>query len=481
MEFAENVFATLQKHSMLAPGECVIVAVSGGADSVALLHFMVQNREKLGITVLAAHFEHGLRGKESLADAAFVEEQCQQLGVQLFLEHGDMANRPKPQGLGTEAWARRLRYAFFERLAAQQGAKVALAHTQSDNAETVLFRAVRGTGPKGLSGIPPVRQVFIRPLLGLSRAEIEAYCRQNHLDYVTDGTNADNGYSRNRLRNVVMPQLEMVHPGAARNLALLAEDMAEMRVWLDVLARQLLADAGADREGLRESGGGAALYTALDGHSYSANVLRAAPRPVLRWALATMAPKSAGKVHLRQMEDVLWGRCPATQLPEGMLAKLDNDRFVVAAMPHPHTVPTPQNWAVPFSCGHIQLPGGFVVKVKKYENCDKTVFCQKSGQKDLTFAADCDKISIHGAFRTRRPKDRFRPPHRGVSKTLKKWMNEQKLPLHLRGCIPVLAVEHTVLWVFGAGFSDDVKADEQTRNWLTMQGYYSDDGGNGDG
>lgn len=215
--------------ALLPPGSRVLTAVSGGCDSICLLHLLWTKREEWGLEVSAAHYEHGIRGEASLRDAAFVEDFCRARGIPCAVEHGDVPAFAREQGLGIEEAARRLRYAFLEHTADQLGCdRIATAHNADDNAETMLLNLVRGSGLRGLGGIPPVRGRIVRPLLRVTRQEIEEYLRENGLPHVEDASNADERYRRNRLRQRVLPVLRELNPALAHSLgdtaALLRQD-----------------------------------------------------------------------------------------------------------------------------------------------------------------------------------------------------------------------------------------------------------------
>ena len=190
-----SVLSAIEQFSLLDASKNITVALSGGADSVALIYALYRLREKLGITLSAAHLNHMIRGEEALRDEEFVKKLCKKYEIPLFCERTDVPAFAKIQGLSLETAAREVRYGFLERV---NCGVIATAHTASDNLETVLFNLSRGTALKGLCGIPPKRGIFIRPLILASRSEIEDYCKKNNLDFVTDSTNLsdDSPYCR---------------------------------------------------------------------------------------------------------------------------------------------------------------------------------------------------------------------------------------------------------------------------------------------
>lgn len=227
---------------MLPSGARVLCAVSGGADSMCLLQLLHGLEEERGIRVFAAHFEHGLRGEESLRDMAFVENWCREQKIPCLAERGDTRALAEKEHLGLEEAARKLRYAFLERAADHFGCdRIATAHTADDNAETVLLNLVRGSGTKGLGGIPPRRGNIVRPLLETDRAEIEAYLKAQGVPHVEDSSNESLDFSRNRLRREILPLLREMNPALndalGRTAALLRRDDSFLRglaeEWLD--------------------------------------------------------------------------------------------------------------------------------------------------------------------------------------------------------------------------------------------------------
>ena len=207
----ELIWQTVRRYSMLTGAERVVAGFSGGADSMALVHFLWQ----AGIPLLAAHVNHGLRGKASDADEECVRRFCAERQIPLRVLHADAAKAAAERREGIEAAGRRIRYGFFESLCGP-GDKIATAHTLSDQAETVLLHLVRGSGTKGLCGIPPMRGRVIRPLIGLTREQIEEYCTRYALPFVTDASNFSREYARNRVRLDIIPALKEMNPSLSR-------------------------------------------------------------------------------------------------------------------------------------------------------------------------------------------------------------------------------------------------------------------------
>jgi tRNA(Ile)-lysidine synthase len=220
------------REGLLQPGAPLrlAAAVSGGADSMALLLLLRQLQPRFGYTLSACHVNHGLRGQSADRDEAFVRAECARLGVPLRVFHAaELASPPAHAG---EDWARRLRYTAFAQLQGQGIDAIATAHTANDQAETLLLRLARGTGLHGAGGIRPRRGCYLRPLLCLSRAETEAVCRAAGQPWVTDETNDTDAYARNRLRHSALPALESTNAAAVQNLARFCEKAARADAYL---------------------------------------------------------------------------------------------------------------------------------------------------------------------------------------------------------------------------------------------------------
>ena len=227
------------QNGLIGKDDRIIAAVSGGADSVAMLLILNELKKSLSFYLEVVHVEHGIRGEQSLSDARFVEKLCKNLEIPINIFHVDVINYAKSHGLGEEEAARILRYEKFKKVAFSRAeksdsVKIAIAHHLEDNTETILFQMARGTGIDGVCGIEPIRQVsknvyYIRPLLGVSRAEIERFLAEKNQDFCTDSTNSDIQYDRNRIRKNILPQLNQINNQAVLHINETANKLREIR------------------------------------------------------------------------------------------------------------------------------------------------------------------------------------------------------------------------------------------------------------
>ena len=295
-----KMLAAIRRYEMVKPGERVICAVSGGADSMALLWGMWLLKEKLGITLEAAHFNHNLRGAESQADAEFVAKFCDFHDIPLHLGSGTVI----PGEKGLEAAARDARYAFLQSLPGT----IATAHTADDNAETVLMHLLRGTGLRGLGGITPKSDRLIRPMLDVTRVQVEAFLNENYIRHMEDSSNGTDAFLRNRLRHHVMPLLRHENPSIAAGLSAAAQRIRQDAALLDELAARL--------------------------DPTDVKALTDAPAPLRRRALEGLLRQNGfpepGACHLEQAEGVVFSPNPSARVTlGGMTLRRNYDRLCV--------------------------------------------------------------------------------------------------------------------------------------------------------
>lgn len=244
----EKILLAIKTYDMLKPGDKVIAGLSGGADSVTLLHALKSLENTLGIELYACHINHNLRGSESDGDQLFAEKLCKRLGVEIKVFSVDVRGGIEKHQ-STEEKARELRYGAFKEISEELGAKVATAHNACDNSETVLLNILRGTGLKGLCGIPPKRDYLIRPLIFCTREEIEDYIKENGLEFVTDKTNFSTAYTRNKVRLEIMPKLLEINPSFHTGIERMTGSLIRDSRFLENMARDAL-DKAREREGV---------------------------------------------------------------------------------------------------------------------------------------------------------------------------------------------------------------------------------------
>ncbi len=391
-----KLLALVRRYDMVAPGDTVICAVSGGADSMALLWAMYLMREKLGITLEAAHFNHHLRGGESDRDESFVKDFCDGFGIPLHM--GEAAVIPGKKGL--EAAARDARYQFFSSLCG----KIATAHTADDNAETVLMHMVRGTGLKGLGGITPVRGVFIRPMLLVTREEVLAFLEEYHIAFVTDSSNDTDLFLRNRLRHKVLPLLREENPRIAQKLSAMALRLREDEKALAFHAEE---EKSLDVRKLRQ------LSPAVKSR-------------VLGEILQDFGVIEPDAEHIALLDAVVTSDCPSASANFPGNVKIGRDYHLLEKIEErePLCIELTRN-------GTTEIP-----------ELGLRVICRE--EEDGMFVPQGKLV-----LRSRQSGDTMRLS--GGTKSLKKLYIDKKIPAHRRNSIPVIADDGGVLCVYGLG------------------------------
>lgn len=444
---SDKVFSFTEENALFSPPCHVVVGVSGGADSVALLHLLTRWPQS-GITLTVVHVHHGLRGETAQRDMAFVEALCSAWGVTYIGVRADIPSLVQATGMSVEEAGRHERYRLFEEIRQQVGADYVLtAHTASDQAETVLMHLLRGCGTDGLSGIPATRGCIRRPLLCCSREDVEHYCAEHGLSYMTDETNTDLRYTRNRIRHEILPLLRQVNPAVDQALCRLATHSGEDSRYLSVLAQEALD-----------------LATLPDG-AYRCDAFSRQPasvrRRMIRRILADLALPQISESHILAVERLLQQGRGETVLPLGTVLRAESGRLFLAGKEKPFS---PSEFSVdvlPFT--HLSEENTYtlrLISVKDYtewENVHKLFF--KS-------SIDYDKIQGGLCVRNRRSGDILHPAGRGVGKSLKKLMNEWGIPPSTRNSLPLLCDREGVVLVPGYTCDERVRVTPDTKHFL---------------
>lgn len=427
----------------------LVVGFSGGADSTALAHWLAGRVDKKRIVL--AHVNHMLRGAEADRDQEAAEAFARERGLRIEVLRADVGALARERGQGLEECGREVRYGFFHRLAEGENDRIFTAHNADDNAETMLLNLCRGAGLDGLCGIPRKRGKVLRPLLDVSREEIEEYCRENGLSYVTDSSNLSEDYTRNKLRHQVMPVLKALNPRFVQSAAGTAELLSGDRDCLMEQARALLERA----EGL---------------WGLEASVLLSANRSVRSRAVKLFLERSGGRElergHIEEVLEIL-ERGGAADLP-GVRASCAQGVLWAGR----------EHGSGPFEMaarlGENPLPGGktLILEEKILEKAENPEKIQKLLFKN---ALDYDIMTGTAAWlpgtvliRNRRPGDRFAPAFRGVSKPIKQVFQEQRVPGPVRDGVPLLVCKGEVAWCPGAGASERFRAREGTKRALMV-------------
>ena len=421
-EIEKKIIDFAQRKELFPAGSRVLCALSGGADSVCMTQILSEYRAVFGISFLAAaHFDHGIRGEESLRDASFVQDWCGQRSIPCVVGQGDVPAYAASHHLGLEEAGRELRYSFLERTAdALSCSVIAVAHNMEDNAETILLHLARGTGSLGLGGIAPVRGRIVRPLLAVTRREIEAYLSARNLRHVEDSTNTEDAYSRNFLRHKVMPVMEEINPAFSAACLRLSGLMRQDEECLSSLAEEFIRSHS-------------------DGASLPTDALLSLPRAVSSRVVRAVASGALSEEHVSAVLTI--ASQPQRKeicLPGGKLISEQGRLFF-----HPQeAVDLPEAELIPGST--VELPDvglRIITEISVYSGKVHDLF--------KPFSLKCDEIYGRLIISSRREGDRLRLRGRGCSKSLKKLYAEAGLTQRERKLLPVIRDEKGPLAAYG--------------------------------
>lgn len=430
-KFEKRLRTKLQE---LCGGEkSVLVALSGGADSTALLYATVKVAEKCGLKVFAAHVNHRIRGAEADRDEKFCRELCASLGVKIFVARLDVPKLAKERGESLELCARNVRYAALENFRQKKKIDfIATAHNADDNAETVLHNLIRGTGIEGLAGIPVKRDAIVRPLLSFYRSEIEEYLKALKLNFVTDSTNADTEYTRNFLRHVVLPVMKKLNPATAETVNRLSRFAAE--------DSRFIAEELKKREDEKLSELPFSLLSRRVNRLYSEK-----------------SGERLSALHTEAICEALYNRKNTVlSLPDGYCAKIRGGRLSFSLE---EKLPVLEE--AKLSDGENVLCDGLVtVTVRRgdpdFKNRKAYVGYKAESGASTTLAVSIDEEAVKGEMYVRPRRNGDKILSLGVNKSVKRCFINNKVPVELREAVPVICDDEGIIYVPFVGATDRV-------------------------
>ena len=482
----EKVVEYIKDNGLIRPGDTIVEGISGGADSVCLLLMLEELKKEIGFNTVAVHVHHGIRKKTADKDQKFVEELCAAKGIELKTFKKNIPLICKITKESEEECGRRIRYEIFDDVCAlYENAKIAVAHHMNDQAETVIFRIIRGSGIKGLAGMEAKRDNVVRPLLCLKREEIEEYLSEREQDFCTDETNSTIEYSRNYIRKKIMPKFERVRQNAVEHINALSTEASEINEYMEKKAVELLEEASkeADRK----------YVTKGLSKKYKADVL-ASVEPIMQKfavrALITQSgvsikdvtrghvdslceliekPKSGeihlpGKVTVVKESGIVYIK-PSDgfngsieELPEEMATE-EKPVAAKASTNEETKEPAPFKYYFPVEGeGDYPLPDGSVVSCRILTEFDKNRIPEDTYTKWMDYAKMSDDLCL----RTRKSGDYLVINKKGNEGNLKNYMINEKIPKSERNNIPLLASGSKIYWVIGHRISEDIKVTTDT-------------------
>ncbi len=445
----EKIEKTVRQYAMIPETGTVVAAVSGGADSMAMLCFLTGYLPKERL--LVCHVNHGIRGAEADRDEAFVRNWCKANSLAFEVLKTDIPSLAKARGQSEEECGREERYRFFSSFISGPNDRIATAHTKTDSVETVLFHLFSGASLRGLCGIPPVRGAIIRPLIDLTREETERFCAENGVSFVSDSSNASLRYPRNFIRAEILPKIEALNPAAQEKIAAFSAFAARDESFLNSLAEEAAKEAESPQ-------------------GYDAFKILSLPKAIRLRILRNLAEEHGAKrVTAKQLE-----RAEAI-LPKSGIAEFSGSIELIAGQGRFSFLSKDElngrggfSFPLVFDCP-VAFPGG-VFEAKIFE---KNQEFQKKAQKinNLLFtdAVDYDIITQGLVVRTRTAGDYFVSKGNTVRKSLRKFLSEKKVPLQKRDRLIVLAKGNEVFFLEGIGPSEQAKPGEHTRKAVMIQ------------
>lgn len=470
-----QVYKYCIKNELLRPGMKIVAGISGGADSVCMLKMLMEMSAELSLDIICVHIEHGIRGEESRHDMEFVRNLCKDLKVPLTVYEEDVPARAREFSMTVEEAGRHIRYEAFGAETERSGADaVAVAHHLDDQAETVLFNLIRGSGLKGVSGIAPKRGNVIRPLLCITREQIEEYLDDIGQPYCIDSTNTDTEYSRNGIRGLIIPGLEGIVKGAAGHIARAADEIREADDHIRSEAKKARSEMTRIENACVKQTGSKDDENPCDHkariYRIDTGMLLDTPAIIRRYVIRSILTdiytthKDLEALHVNEvlsLADKQSGR--SIMLPKGITAAREGDSIVIgsreAVLPGDHGIKETELE----TNGDTLIPDRGVISavIEEYDG-------SKPPDGLYTKWFDYDKMMNTVLVRTRREGDYLSIGREGQHKKLKKYLIDEKVPASERGSVLLLADGDHVIWVIGMRISEYYKISAATRRVLKL-------------
>lgn len=454
MTTLQRVKHTIETRQLLAKGHSVLIALSGGPDSVALLHLLSRLRKSYRLKLGAVYINHQIRPRAAKKEERFCQKLCDRLGVPLTIVREDVPALAKKRGLGLEEMAREIRYAVFDNLArAQKCDRVALGHHADDQVETILFRLVRGTGPSGVAGMPYRRGAIIRPLLDLSRAEIIAYLKKNSLTWCEDTSNRSVRFRRNWIRHRLLPELRRhLNPQVESAILSLADTVREEDLYLTGLVNRAI------RKTVRITPGGK-IELALESYR---NYAKWIGRRLLRHCLKVTCPGglAPAKNVIERLDSLASTKAGTLSLPGRIQAKVSGNRLYIWRR-------RSENVRAEFQPGRrLVLAWPRIRFAGRVVDRKSVSVIKRPGARRVWL--DWSKLRPPMVIRTFRPGDKFRPLGMKGHKKISDFLSDRKVPQLLRDEVLLLCDRQGPVWIVGHEIAERAKVDDKTERVLTV-------------
>ncbi len=449
----DKVLSTIKKYAMLRGGEKILVGLSGGPDSVCLLYILCCLKDSLSLDLNALYIDHGLRPDETKGEIEFCRRQSEELSVDFLTRSIDVQTYAREHGFSVQEAARELRYQTFEHVMHDVKAKIiALGHTMDDQLETFFIRFFRGSGPKGLSGIPPVRGMIIRPLLEIDREDIEEFLAEKGIAFIIDSSNLKKDYFRNRLRLSFIPEIKKLTPHIVETISRMMDILREEERYFDIVVTKTLMKLISRKTNTRIE-----LFL---------SPLEAMDRVILRRVLRRAIDETRGLrgiafIHIENIIDLVKNGTQGDRLylPRGLRAIKDYSTLILTS-------------EVPKKLSSITLsvPGDVVLKeigaVIKASIENKV---EKYGNGKTTAVFDAGKTGTELNIRARENGDFFYPMGFGKRKKLQDYFVDEKVPRDERDAVPIVVRGNDIVWIAGYRGDERFKVSESTESFLKIE------------